>query len=46
MVLGSIVGAWLSSRWSVKKGDKVIRITLLIMILYMAIRLWFDTFST
>ena len=46
MVLGSVVGAWLSSRWSVKKGDKVIRITLLIMILYMAIKLWLDTFST
>jgi len=46
MVLGSIVGAWLSSRWSVDKGDKVIRITLLIMVTYMAIKLWIDTFNT
>ena len=46
MVLGSIVGAWLSSRWSVKKGDKVIRITLLIMVSYMAVKLWMDTFSS
>ena len=46
MVLGSIVGAWLSSRWSVDKGDKVIRITLLIMVTYMAIKLWLDTFNT
>ena len=45
MVLGSIVGAWLSSRWSVDKGDKVIRITLLIMVTYMAIKLWLDTFN-
>jgi len=46
MVIGSIVGAWLSSRWSVKKGDKVIRITLLIMVSYMAVKLWLDTFNT
>tara|TARA_B100000902_G_scaffold397895_1_gene463004 strand:- start:104 stop:961 length:858 start_codon:yes stop_codon:yes gene_type:complete len=46
MVLGSIVGAWISSRWSVDKGDKVIRITLLIMVTYMAIKLWLDTFNT
>ena len=46
MVLGSIVGAWLSSRWSVKKGDKVIRITLLVMVSYMAVKLWMDTFNS
>ena len=46
MVLGSIVGAWLSSRWSVKKGDKVIRITLLIMVSYMAVKLWLDAFNS
>ena len=46
MVLGSIIGAWLSSRWSVKKGDKVIRITLLVMVSYMAVKLWMDTFNT
>jgi len=46
MVLGSITGAWLSSRWSVDKGDKVIRITLLIMVTYMAIKLWLETFNT
>ena len=45
MVLGSIIGAWLSSRWSVKKGDKVIRVTLLIMVSYMAVKLWIDTFN-
>ena len=46
MVLGSVTGAWLSSRWSVKKGDKLIRFTLLIMVSYMAVKLWLDTFNT
>lgn len=45
MVLGSVIGAWISSRWSVNKGDKVIRITLLLMVIYMAIKLWLDTFN-
>ena len=46
MVLGSIVGAWFSSIWSVRKGgEKAIRITLLIMVLYMAIKLWIDSFN-
>ena len=47
MVLGSIIGAWFSSIWSVRKGgEKVIRITLLIMVIYMAVKLWMDTFNT
>ena len=29
-----------------KKGDKVIRVTLLIMVSYMAVKLWLDTFNT
>ena len=41
-----MVGFWMSSRWSVKKGDKVIRITLLIMVSYMAVKLWLDTFNS
>jgi uncharacterized membrane protein YfcA len=41
MALGTVYGAWWSSRWSVKKGDKVIRITMLIMIIIIAIKLWF-----
>ena len=47
MVLGSIIGAWFSSIWSAKKGgERAIRITLLIMVLYMAVKLWMDTFSS
>ena len=35
MVLGSIIGAWFSSIWSVRKGgERAIRITLLIMVSY------------
>jgi len=41
MALGTAYGAWWSSRWSVKKGDKVIRITMLIMIIIITIKLWF-----
>ena len=41
MGLGTIYGAWWSSRWSVKKGDKVIKIVMLIMIIIIAIKLWF-----
>ena len=41
MALGTIYGAWWSSRWSVKKGDKVIKIFMLIMIIIIAIKLWF-----
>ena len=41
MSLGTIYGAWWSSRWSVKKGDKVIKIVMLIMIIIIAIKLWF-----
>ncbi|PTM07238.1 MAG: integrase [Bacteroidetes bacterium] len=41
LALGNIVGAWLSSRWAVKKGDGYVRIFLIIMVTAMAIRLWF-----
>jgi len=38
---GNIAGAWISSRWSVKKGDKMVRIFLIVMVIIMAIKLWF-----
>lgn len=41
MAIGTSLGAWFSSRWSVKKGDRVIRIAMLVTILIMAIKLWF-----
>ena len=39
--LGNITGAWISSRWSVKKGDKMVRLFLIVMVTLMAIKLWF-----
>lgn len=41
MAAGSLFGAWWSSRWSVKKGDNVIKIAMLIMVTVMAVKLWF-----
>ena len=41
MALGNALGAWVSSRVSVKKGDGFVKTFLVLMILIMAIRLWF-----
>ena len=41
MSIGNIAGAWISSRLAVKKGDKYIRMFLVVMIFVMAIKLWF-----
>jgi len=38
---GNFLGGWVSSRWSVKKGEKVIKLFLLIMVFVMSVRLWF-----
>lgn len=41
LAIGNSVGGWISSRWSVKKGDGLIRKFLIVMIVIMAIKLWF-----
>lgn len=41
MALGTSFGAWWASRWSVKKGDRVIRIAMIVMVGIMAFKLWF-----
>jgi hypothetical protein len=41
LAFGNIIGAWISSRWAVKQGDKTVRIFLIIIVTAMAIRLWF-----
>tara|TARA_R110001583_G_scaffold111032_2_gene260086 strand:- start:19070 stop:19822 length:753 start_codon:yes stop_codon:yes gene_type:complete len=41
LAIGNSVGGWLASRWSVKKGDGIIRKFLVVMILIIAIKLWF-----
>ncbi|NAS30032.1 TSUP family transporter [Flavobacteriaceae bacterium R38] len=39
--IGNASGAWLASRWSVRKGDKVIKTFLFVMVVVMAVKLWF-----
>lgn len=41
MSIGNIAGAWISSRLAVKKGDRYIRVFLIVMISVMALKLWF-----
>lgn len=41
LAIGNASGAWIASRWSVKKGDGVIKIFLILMVIVMAIKLWF-----
>lgn len=41
LAVGNALGAWISSRVSVRKGDKFIKMFLIIMVTVMAIKLWF-----
>ena len=41
LAAGNALGAWFSSRLSVKRGDGFIRIFLLIMVVVFAVKLWF-----
>jgi uncharacterized protein len=41
LAIGNMIGAWISSRWAVKQGDKTVRIFLIVIVTAMAIRLWF-----
>lgn len=41
LAVGNSIGGWIASRWSVKKGDGIIRKIVIIMIVIMAIKLWF-----
>ena len=38
---GQALGGWITSRWSVNKGDGIVKALLVIMITIMAIKLWF-----
>ena len=38
---GQGVGGWFTSRWSANKGDGIVKIFLVIMVIGMAIKLWF-----
>lgn len=41
MAIGNALGAWLSSRFSVSKGDKFVKVFLIVVVTAMAIKLWF-----
>ncbi|OSY88286.1 integrase [Tenacibaculum holothuriorum] len=41
LAIGNSTGAWFASRWSVDKGDNLVKIFLGIMVTIMAIKLWF-----
>jgi uncharacterized membrane protein YfcA len=41
LAIGNASGGWIASRWSVKKGDGIVKIFLIIMVVIMAIKLWF-----
>ena len=42
MAMGSAISAWLTSRWSVNKDDRWMRIFLFAMVLLLALKLWND----
>ena len=42
MALGSALSAWITSRWSVKKDDRMIRLFLFVMVVILATKLWLD----
>jgi len=39
--IGNATGGWVGSRWSIKKGDGLVKKILIIMVIVMAIKLWF-----
>ena len=41
MATGSIFGAWFASRWSIKRGDNLIRYAVIISTSKISIKLWF-----
>lgn len=43
LAIGNMTGAWIASRWSVRKGDKWIRWFMIIMVTAMAIKLWISS---
>lgn len=40
LAAGNSTGAWFTSRWSVKKGDKMVKLVLMATVTILAIKLW------
>jgi len=43
MAVGNSTGAWFASRWSVNKGDKWIKVFMMVTVIALAIKLWIDS---
>ncbi|MBP2832681.1 sulfite exporter TauE/SafE family protein [Aquimarina sp. U1-2] len=43
LATGNATGGWIASRWAVKKGDGIVKVFLIIMVIAMAVKLWFDS---
>jgi uncharacterized membrane protein YfcA len=41
LAIGNAAGGWIASRWSVNKGDGMVRKFLVVVVVLMAIKLWF-----
>jgi len=41
LAVGNSIGGWFASRWSMNKGDGLVRNFLIVMVIIMAIKLWF-----
>jgi len=41
LAIGNASGAWISSRWSVQKGDKMVKVFVVVMISVLSVKLWF-----
>lgn len=41
LAIGNASGAWISSRWSVEKGDKMVKLFVAVMISILSVKLWF-----
>ena len=41
LAAGTSLGAWTASRYSVKKGEGVIKIFMVLMVVAMSVKLWF-----
>ena len=43
LAIGNAIGGWVASRWAVNKGDGLVKVFLIIMVIAMAIKLWIDS---
>lgn len=41
LAIGTSIGGYLASRFAVKKGEKWVRIILIVVVIAMSIRLWY-----